>query len=1533
MNSWLTKDSSEWTTRTARRSHQRWLTRVRRGVGAALAMALAVLGLTVAPFAHAADTAATIEKTIISPKSTYAVGETVTYRLTLQCSSLTGSCGIGTITDIFDSNLTVTDANVFLPTSGTGGSTPPPLTKSVSGQTLTITVGNATTGWEDGKGFDVLVTATVNSYPFNSTPIGTIPNSAKVDITAGQGATADPVVINVTPPAKDWGLSKFKASPRTNPAPGELLTYEIHWTRPTKTSGVDITNATLTDVLDPRFEYVSSEVQYPGTGTPVTTYDAATHTLTISGLNMQANTRMNCDGSGCWSYTIVLVTVRVPPNAVDSTTPAPGTVFANTATSNVTYAYGSTGILNGSTNVTIDAPNPALYNIKTGPASVPPGGSLMWRLYSANNGNTTLKNFQAVDSLPVDAAGNLMVENLRLVRTYANYQPLSPNVGTVLLEWSSDGVTWGSPTTIDASQPTPTTFAAPAGAKYIRFSVASLAPGQNFEIYVQATVPASTSLDASLTNCATYTATGATTAGPTCAVTTVDPPAATITPVKALRLPIAGQNSVQPGDVYNWVLGFGINSAIPVNTITMSDLLPPQFELVGVTCFTSAGTGGGIYSAVVRGGCPKYAIPAYTAVPQANGATLITFKDMTIPDVASQGSLGYGITLQVRVRPGTAIAQYRNEVLINTNDQVTKCDPQFNSGSDFTRPDTTDIDGDGNTTEPVCGDFSNVNVVEAAAVGLTKWDIGTKPNVFEATGTATPPAGSTDTACPDWNGYTRYPCVAVTDPGSNFSYRLRMQNDGNVPLTNYVMYDILPVVGDTGVGQLLSTGQRGTEWSPVMTGPLVFEPTLSTATNTTYKVEYNLTSNPCRPELNTTLATADQPWQASCNDVWYSAADIADWTMVKSFRVTMYQPAGGTNPVWAPGDTTVFTVPMKAPLSAGTSSLDPLDLSVAWNSAAQRSYRINAGGTTLWMTPTEPRKVGIIVPFTPPTGVSVGDYVWEDVNHDGKQDAGETPIADVAVTLYTKNADGTRTWAASTTTNPDGYYSFVNLTPDTDYIIEFTAPTNKTFTIVNATGDTSNSRDGDLTDSDAVPAADGKTGTVEFNSGPVGNNDPGGPTIANAVTDNPGLDAGFWTPPPAAMNLQLAKTGGTWTGLLKPGTEVTWTLTPNNAGTTDAIKGWSVTDLVPTGMEIVSMGGTGYSSCDITTDPTKPVCVADAGLAAGATGSPITVVTKVSAGWTGSAFTNVAYVDKAPTDVTETVPLVIPARDTDVTNPVTTTDNDASVGIHVVSVGDYVWWDTNRDGAQSTGEAVVAGVKVTLYAADGTTVVATTTTDANGFYSFTGLTPSTAYVIEFDKSSQPGASYTTPNAAGVTSNSATADLTDSDAAPADATTNLAKVSFTSQATGSNLGDATKADNPGIDAGLVMFNLTLTKVLTTAGPFTPGMTVTYTLTPSNDGPSTALAGWSVTDLLPAGLTLVSMTGTGYDCTTTPGTCVAAAALPKGAGAPITVTATIDAGFIGTAKNVAYVSPSANDVPETNAGRADGDHRDGHVHDRQ
>ena len=103
---------------------------------------------------------------------------------------------------------------------------------------------------------------------------------------------------------------------------------------------------------------------------------------------------------------------------------------SNTATSNVTYADGTTGTLTGSTKVSIDAPQPSLSGFKSGPSSVPPGGALEWRLLSANNGHVNLHDFQVVDSLPVAAAGNLLVENVQLVRKLTSAMPLSPNTGT-----------------------------------------------------------------------------------------------------------------------------------------------------------------------------------------------------------------------------------------------------------------------------------------------------------------------------------------------------------------------------------------------------------------------------------------------------------------------------------------------------------------------------------------------------------------------------------------------------------------------------------------------------------------------------------------------------------------------------------------------------------------------------------------------------------------------------------------------------------------------------------------------------------------------------------------------------------------------------------------------------------------------------------------------------------------------------------------------------------------------------------------------
>ena len=148
-----------------------------------------------------------------------------------------------------------------------------------------------------------------------------------------------------------------------------------------------------------------------------------------------------------------------------------------------------------------------------------------------------------------------------------------------------------------------------------------------------------------------------------------------------------------------------------------------------------------------------------------------------------------------------------------------------------------------------------------------------------------------------------------------------------------------------------------------------------------------------------------------------------------------------------------------------------------------------------------------------------------------------------------------------------------------------------------------------------------------------------------------------------------------------------------------------------------------------------------------------------------------------------------------------------------------------------------------------------------------------------------------------------------------ATLSGVKGSHTDTATVTATGNGDVSDDDDYNAKNDQMNLVLGKKLTSKGPFKAGDEVTFTLTPSNDHERDALAGWSVTDILPTGLTLTSMSGDGYDCTDNK--CVAQDALAAGAtGKPITVKAKITASAKGTLRNVAYVSPKDGDVDETN-----------------
>lgn len=65
----------------------------------------------------------------------------------------------------------------------------------------------------------------------------------------------------------------------------------------------------------------------------------------------------------------------------------------------------------------------------------------------------------------------------------------------------------------------------------------------------------------------------------------------------------------------------------------------------------------------------------------------------------------------------------------------------------------------------------------------------------------------------------------------------------------------------------------------------------------------------------------------------------------------------------------------------------------------------------------------------------------------------------------------------------------------------------------------------------------------------------------------------------------------------------------------------------------------------------------------------------------------------------------------------------------LAALGDFVWNDLNADGQQDTNERGIQGIIVTLYDLNGS-VVATTTTGANGYYGFSDLAPG-AYTLHF----------------------------------------------------------------------------------------------------------------------------------------------------------------------------------------------------------
>jgi uncharacterized repeat protein (TIGR01451 family) len=169
------------------------------------------------------------------------------------------------------------------------------------------------------------------------------------------------------------------------------------------------------------------------------------------------------------------------------------------------------------------------------------------------------------------------------------------------------------------------------------------------------------------------------------------------------------------------------------------------------------------------------------------------------------------------------------------------------------------------------------------------------------------------------------------------------------------------------------------------------------------------------------------------------------------------------------------------------------------------------------------------------------------------------------------------------------------------------------------------------------------------------------------------------------------------------------------------------------------------------------------------------------------------------------------------------------------TLGDNVWLDVDRDGAQDPGEPPVAGVVVTLLTPTG---AVTATTSLTGFYQFVGLTPGTPYSVSFGL---PAGGYTwTVQNGGV-----------NDAANSDARLDGSVPPIT-LAPGEN--------NPRIDAGLwIAPRVGLAKVSLNPGAAKPGQEIRYQIVVTNSGPTLA-RNLVITDSAPEGTVYVGGSAT-------------------------------------------------------------------------
>jgi len=675
-------------------------------------------------------------------------------------------------------------------------------------------------------------------------------------------------------------------------------------------------------------------------------------------------------------------------------------------------------------------------------------------------------------------------------------------------------------------------------------------------------------------------------------------------------------------------------------------------------------------------------------VPDPVEGSLYTSFDTTVKSTAPAGqTLNQAMTYM----PGDGAKDVAvDKSLRNTN--------YCSSGRD---KDTFDVNGNGSTEDYLCSANANFNVATTPAMNITKEVKGNKDADFV-------PAGE----------------VAKIDPGSDGAYRFTISNAGNTPLTKVVAYDILPHQGDVGVGPA-SSQARGSSWQPFLNSTnWTFQsikeksgqdPETSEIPASDVTIQYTTVENPCRGEVMS-VGGAMNDGPAGCTPNAWGAAP-ADLKTVKGFRLVMNRDI-------EVGEKIQFVATMTSPVNANL---------IAWNSVAMAGG-VTENGKVSYLQPNEAPKVGINVS----TDVSVTKKVARvKVN-------GDQPVMD---------ANGIPETIESTDPVMPGDYMLYSITLN-----------NKGPAVASG-----------MKIKDVLPQG------IEAISSQVRlcQTDATTPCVGEQHNSNPdlaNLDTDWEAMPSGELNTNLAVNGTQTLYVLvkvNPYTEgktITNTATLGDYDQVDSNKDNNTSSASFTVGGSIS--GTIYNDTDATwindrgiDKPFEGVTVrlldANGNPVKDSSGADITATTDANGNYTFNRLPLGDYkVEVVPdhatvdgenvslSDYTQTYGYGLSTKRSEagkgkLTTPtISLTTSNANVSkvdfgfVKPASVGNFVWFDANKDGIQDADEVGVAGVTVTLTDGAGNPVidlggnpVKPVTTDANGKYEFTNLMPNVDRIV------------------------------------------------------------------------------------------------------------------------------------------------------------------------------------------------------------